>query len=634
MSIKKVFCQNIDRGVKVSVSIDIEIAAIGTDSNRKKITVNSVSVENDYPISFILHNTIGSNTSTDIYIDNLIINDTSDIRVLLGTLRIPFSIVNKTQCSISITFLASVLNVGDNIFYIEYNIPKITPPYKIACVTDTHYDSIDDGGSTRTQALTSIDNFVDRMSTYKPDLSVNNGDKTGASTSDENIQVGWYESNINHFSAVAAYSRVAKDGVAPGNHDFEYLHFASVKEKHTNETWLQPNTLYGCWESPDYLFVSLDSNYDPNSQNHMDYTHQGFGYINTDQLEWLTNTLTLSTKPVIIFCHHPLGEMDTAEYTLTKEIYHVQNRVDVRSILEASRKVVCVLHGHVHWFRADIINSIPYLCMEDIGTGGAAYHRLPANTEGKWSLIEIDKESKTIRFIQEYRVDGTDHVIYNYSVPYKTSFDEDISNNPEMVFANGYESLFQKSSVIIDPSQIYINNLNCIWTTPSNIFLNEPILSSRSFKVEGISNDPNYGRATWGFAPQSDKFRLKFSVQLTQNATKFFKLINIYNTTPSVYFGFQSTGNIFAYNGFDVILLQSYSINKWYNIDVKVDMSDSLFNVYIDGVLKGVDLHFKYSSQVLKTLEIVTETGDMYLDFVRVEKYATVEPIITSCVDD
>lgn len=604
---------------------------MGVWRKRKPITVTSTTSQTGYPVKIILHNIIGTDTITDIYLGNNVRSDWGDVRLRLsdGATSLPYAITGSTSSSITLSFLAD-LTTGSNNFYIYYKRIAIAAPYKIACLTDQHYDAITDEGSTRTQALVSIDNFVNRMSTYLPDLAVNNGDKTGAGTSVEATQLNWYQWVMDHFAPVSVYAKDTKDGVAPGNHDFQYLHFSNIVAKHTSETWLQAGTLYGYWESADFRFISLDANYAPGGQTHMDYLHQGFGYINTDQITWLTSALASSTKPVIIFCHQPLCEMDTAINTLTKEMYHVQNRVAVRSVLEASGKVICALHGHVHWFRTDIINNIPYICMEDIGTGGAAYRKLPAATNGKWALIEIDREAMSIRARQEFRFAGVDIVIYDYTIPYKTIFDADTANNPEKVFASGYAATFQKSSCVIDPSQLYINNLNYIWPSPANQYLGDPMLSGRTFKVEGLTNNPNYGRITWDFAPQTVKFRFVFSARQVTLSNKFFKLLNTSNTTPSVYIGFDISGNVFSYNGATLTTIQTYSINIWYEFDIRIDIVAGTFDVYINATIKATGHSVKNSNSTLKQLEIVTEVGDIFLDGIRIEKWTATVPMPTS----
>jgi 3',5'-cyclic AMP phosphodiesterase CpdA len=604
-------------------------------SLRKEITVNSTSSTN-YQISFTLHNTTGTDTISDIYLGSNVRSDWGDVRIKSadGT-ALPFSITYQDSTSITIEVLVSLIS-GDNTFYIYYGRSATSSPYKIALLTDTHYDASTDAGVNRTHSLDYIDNFVARMTTYLPDLAVNNGDKTGAGSTDEATQLSWYQSVLDHFAPVSAHAGEVRDGVTPGNHDFQYMHLASILAKHTAETWMEAGVLYGYFETPGYRFISLDANYATNTENHMDYQHQGNGYINPTQLAWLTNTLNSSTKPCIIFVHQPLAEETTDQQgktqtpSLTKEIYHTQNRTAVRTVLENSGKVVCVISGHVHWHRLDVINGIPYLTMNDLLE--AQYSGEPiSGTTGNWSLIELDKDSRTIRFKMEAMSGGNYYTVADYLIPMnQTIYDTDIAYYPEKVYASGNAATFGRASILSDCCQFTANDPAFVYTHPV-IAYSEPKLSPKTFKIVGVTSSPNFGRLYFAFAPQTGDFRMKFAVNLSAQTNKLFKIYNTNDASAAAYICFRPTGNISAFNtsGTETVL-QAYSLNTWYQIEIVVYISTSKYDVVINGVKQASLFSFYSANTTLQNLEIITEAGNCFIDNMRIEKYASTAPSITA----
>lgn len=604
-------------------------------NKRKQLTINSSGSQTDYQIGFTIHNTTGTDTTSDIYLGGNVRSDWGDVRIksIDGT-ALPFSITYQDDTSITVEVLVS-LSSGDNTFYIYYDKAATSSPYKIALLTDTHYDAVTDAGVNRTHSLDYIDNFVARMATYLPDLAVNNGDKTGAGSTTEATQLSWYQGVLDHFAPVSAYAGEVKEGVAPGNHDFQYIYFASVLAKHTADTWMEAGVLYGFWENADYRFISLDANYATNTENHMDYQHQGNGYINPTQLTWLTNTLNSSTKPCIIFCHQPLAEETTDQQgktqtpSLTKEIYHTQNRTAVRTALENSGKVVCVISGHVHWHRLDVINGIPYLTMNDLLE--AQYSGEPiSGTTGNWSLIELDKDSRTIRFKMEAMSGGNYYTVADYLIPMnQTIYDTDIAYYPEKVYASGNAATFGRASLLSDCCQFTANDPAFVYTHPV-IAYSEPKLSPKTFKIVGVTSSPNFGRLYFAFAPQTGDFRMKFAVQLSAQTNKLFKIYNTSDASPAAYLCFRPTGNISAYNtsGTETVL-QAYSLNTWYQIEIILYMSTSKYDVIINGTKQASLFSFYSANTTLQNLEIITEAGNCFIDNLRIEKYASTDPSMT-----
>lgn len=114
--------------------------------------------------------------------------------------------------------------------------------------------------------------------------------------------------------------------------------------------------------------------------------------INQEQVGWLKKDLKKTNKKTIVFVHHSLAE-ENLKYHFWFEnrpnVCLIQNREEVRNIIEDSGKVVAVFMGHLHWNRPNNHNSIPYFTLQsmvqDIDRKG-----FPSNS---YTIIDIDKKS-------------------------------------------------------------------------------------------------------------------------------------------------------------------------------------------------------------------------------------------------
>src|SRR5262249_15033381 len=87
------------------------------------------------------------------------------------------------------------------------------------------------------------------------------------------------------------------------------------------------------------------------------------------QLEWLGEDLRQATAPVLVLMHHSASEQDLEDSFWFKGRAHlalVQERADLRRILEESGKVRAVINGHVHRNHLDVIRGIPYVTVQSL----------------------------------------------------------------------------------------------------------------------------------------------------------------------------------------------------------------------------------------------------------------------------
>jgi len=146
-----------------------------------------------------------------------------------------------------------------------------------------------------------------------------------------------------------------------GNHDRESLTYADLC------ALLGLETLHYAVDVEGYHCVYLYT-------RHFDHARM---IIEDDQLAWLERDLAATSLQTLVFMHHPISDQDFTQSFWFKEAGHkalVENRTEVRAILEASGKVRGVFNGHMHRNDMTVHSGIPYItvqaCVEDVHNTG------------------------------------------------------------------------------------------------------------------------------------------------------------------------------------------------------------------------------------------------------------------------
>lgn len=163
-----------------------------------------------------------------------------------------------------------------------------------------------------------------------------------------------------------------------GNHDVDSITKTQFLKNVTN-TGVNTNLSYYSFDIQDFHFVVLDANYDETGKDHfylegVDWRHC---FVPDFQLQWLQNDLQNTTKPTLVFIHHPIFEYYREGVKL-----HVDNYENVQNILEKSGQVMAVFQGHVHEERMAQKNNIHYITH----LGMVDYSGLENNS---FSIVEI-----------------------------------------------------------------------------------------------------------------------------------------------------------------------------------------------------------------------------------------------------
>jgi len=96
---------------------------------------------------------------------------------------------------------------------------------------------------------------------------------------------------------------------------------------------------------------------------------EGHFIIDDRQLNWLKEDLRVNQLPVIVYCHHPCDEQDIESNYYFKDKpdrVFIEQKEELRKILEDSGKVKLVISGHTHFFSQSEINGIIYLTVPSL----------------------------------------------------------------------------------------------------------------------------------------------------------------------------------------------------------------------------------------------------------------------------
>jgi predicted MPP superfamily phosphohydrolase len=240
---------------------------------------------------------------------------------------------------------------------------------RFGIVTDSHYADTDtrDNRFYR-ESAEKLTECIELMNRQKVDFLVELGDFKDQD--DPAVE----ERTISHLRAI---ERVFRRFQGPkyhviGNHDIDSISKEQFLEYITN-TNIRAGSAYYSFNSRGVHYVILDANY---REDETAYDHGNFTWTDTHipnvQLEWLRRDLAAASLPVILFIHQLLdGEGGL----------YVDNAREVRSILQASGKVLAVFQGHKHVGDYNIIDRIHYYTLKAMVDGSGPENNSYATVE-------------------------------------------------------------------------------------------------------------------------------------------------------------------------------------------------------------------------------------------------------------
>lgn len=269
------------------------------------------------------------------------------------------------DCHVGDTFFYNELLTTDELDQINGETP-ISEVLNFGFATDIHFSSkTPSGGRNYPDGLVKLQEAVGVWNTENVDFVLLNGDLIdhGGMTKATAInELGDLMENVISNITAPTYFSI-------GNHDIDVL----TKSEFMSIT--QMNEKYYSFDLKGIHFIVLDTCYNSFSDSD-DYSEGNYGwqtaYINPSQLTFVENDLDLTELPTVVMCHHRIDNEGD---------YGVKNAADIRTVLEASGKVIAVVQGHQHINAKTNINGIVYYEMM-----AATINPFPANA---YSIIRI-----------------------------------------------------------------------------------------------------------------------------------------------------------------------------------------------------------------------------------------------------
>ncbi|KAA5545599.1 alkaline phosphatase [Roseiconus nitratireducens] len=244
------------------------------------------------------------------------------------------------------------------------------PAVRIGLVTDLHYAAKPPAGTRHyRETPAKLAEAAKQFRRDRPDFLVELGDLIDAAESVELEQQ--YLATINEqFSGLCERRHYVL-----GNHCVDTL---------TKDEFLQAVGQPKSYDSFDFggiHFVVLDSCFRSDGEP---YGRKNFKWTDANlpaaELEWLDADLKANDKPTVVFAHQRLDEAGR---------HSVNNRAEVRAILESGGHVLAVFQGHSHHNDLNQINNIHYCTLAAMVEGSGA-------ESNGYSVLEIDSRG-TIR---------------------------------------------------------------------------------------------------------------------------------------------------------------------------------------------------------------------------------------------
>lgn len=214
---------------------------------------------------------------------------------------------------------------------------------RFGLMADIHHDLIPDA-----QERLSV--FIDRMNREQVDFIIQLGDFCFPLPENRPFLQTWEQFRGPRYHVL-------------GNHDMDR------SDKRTIMQYLRMSKHYYSFDSMDYHFVVLDTNYIYNDGTYFDYENSNYAktpleninHVSGEQLDWLRQDLKATDKTTVIFSHQSL---ENAHYGKTLGIH---NSDELRAILRETndsagqRKVIACFNGHSHVDGVKVIDDIYFI---------------------------------------------------------------------------------------------------------------------------------------------------------------------------------------------------------------------------------------------------------------------------------
>jgi hypothetical protein len=117
--------------------------------------------------------------------------------------------------------------------------------------------------------------------------------------------------------------------------------------------------------------------------------------LSNSTIKWLENDLSQNCLPTIIFIHYGVAEDDMKDnfwFSKHPEYALLENRKELKRILQNDKNVVAVFSGHQHWTKRLVENNIKYYVVgsltENLNNDGVP--------DGVYFEVDIEDDKLTV----------------------------------------------------------------------------------------------------------------------------------------------------------------------------------------------------------------------------------------------
>ncbi len=176
-----------------------------------------------------------------------------------------------------------------------------------------------------------------------------------------------------------------------GNHDTDQASKDDVQARLIN-TGIPAGQTYYSFNKGNVHFIVLDAGFktDGTAYAASNYTWDDAN-IPAAELAWLKTDLAGTNLPTVVLTHQLLNPQEQIDPNF--DVQHtIHNAAAIRSILEASGKIVAVFSGHYHDGGFQAVNGISYVVLQ----ANAAYGN-DASYHNQFAIVDVYADGKSIK---------------------------------------------------------------------------------------------------------------------------------------------------------------------------------------------------------------------------------------------
>lgn len=229
-----------------------------------------------------------------------------------------------------------------------------------------------------------LENIISTLNNKEnPDFVVNLGDSI-EDVNDKEVDI----QSFRKFLSMLAKLKMPSYTLI-GNHDIRTLNAKEIAKL------LGYKEMYYSFDFKSFHFIALSFDM---VGDHTHILKDITARVPSEQLSWLKADLKQTDKPTIVFIHYPLAEDDMKGnfwFEAEPQYALLENREEVRIILETSKKVKAVFSAHQHWNKFHVHNKIPYFTV----TSPIENFKNEGIASETYTIVELNNDAVAVKVI-------------------------------------------------------------------------------------------------------------------------------------------------------------------------------------------------------------------------------------------